>query len=155
MTNSTPRISDAAWRELQRHFGYTEEELALFRADPRNELVVLTGRDMRAKTIVFQVVESSGCNSQHLPGTRFFFSGDGNLLTRMGPSRVCAYLLPVMAQAIFGLQELWYAGVDPNRLCFKRAACFDVGVRCGGWGRCVVEARVLGREEAQALAAVG
>ena len=32
---------------------------------------------------------------------------------QMAPSRVCAYVLPMMTQAIFGIQELWYAGGYP------------------------------------------
>jgi hypothetical protein len=30
---------------------------------------------------------------------------------------------------------------------FKRAACFDVGIECGGWGRVVMEIRVEDRKK--------
>jgi hypothetical protein len=40
---------------------------------------------------------------------------------------------------IFSSNELFYAGVNPNDMRFKRAGCFDVGVQCGGWGRIVLE----------------
>ena len=139
------------WALVQQHLGYDDEEMALFRADPRNAKVLATAPEMRRKTIVFEVVESHGCNSQHQVGTCFFFTGDGNFITKMAPKRVCAFALPVMAQMIFGLQELWYAGVDPNEACFRRASCFDVGVACGGWGKVVVEAKVMDREEAERL----
>ncbi len=62
--------------------------------------------------------------------------------------------MPCMTQAIFGIQELWYAGVDPNEMAFKRGGCFDVGVHCGGWGRVIMEASVVSREEGLALAAL-
>jgi hypothetical protein len=39
-----------------------------------------------------------------------------------------------------------YAGVDPNKMVFKRCGCTDVGVQCGGWGRIVMEARVEERQ---------
>jgi hypothetical protein len=29
-----------------------------------------------------------------------------------------------------------------DQMRFKRAACFDVGLECGGWGRIVMEIRV-------------
>ena len=67
------------------------------------------------------------------------------------PPRVCAYAMPIMTQAVFAMQELWYAGVDPNNLTFKRAGCFDTGVRCGGWGRIVIEAKLLANDDAVAL----
>ncbi len=40
---------------------------------------------------------------------------------------------------IFAASELFYAGVDPNQMKFRRSGCFDVGVQCGGWGKVVVE----------------
>jgi hypothetical protein len=35
--------------------------------------------------------------------------------------------------------------VDPDSLRFRRTGCFDVGVRCGGWGHIVMEVRVQER----------
>jgi hypothetical protein len=148
---SDPEVPEQVWKMVQNHLKYTDEEMALFRENPRNEKVMRTWPDMKAKTIVFEVVESTGCNSQHTVGTRFYLSGDGNLLTRMAPTKVCAYLLPLLTQGVFGMQELWYAGVDPNKLCFKRGGCFDVGVKCGGWGHVVIESKVMDRAEADRL----
>ena len=39
------------------------------------------------------------------------------------------------------------AGADPNEARFKRAACFDVGLECGGWGRIVMELSVKDRKK--------
>ncbi|MBI5478813.1 MAG: hypothetical protein HY906_08160 [Deltaproteobacteria bacterium] len=136
---------------MRQHLGYTEEELALFKRHPRNARVMAVAPDMKSKTIVFEVVASEGCNSHHTVGTRFYFTGDGNLITKMAPARVCAFALPMMTQAVFAIHELWYAGVDPIDLAFKRGGCFDVGVRCGGWGNIVLEARMMDRQEAAAL----
>lgn len=142
------QMPEEVWEMMKEHLGYTEEEIKLFKENPRNRKVMATAPDMKNKTIVFEVVESQGCNSQHKVGTRFFFSGDGNLLSKMCPSKICVFVLPVMTQAIYGIQELWYAGVDPNELCFRRAGCFDVGIACGGWGNIKVEAKVMDRQEA-------
>ena len=38
--------------------------------------------------------------------------------------------------------ELFYAGVDPNEMRLNRVGCFDVGVKCGGWGRIVLEVKM-------------
>jgi len=152
---SKDEIPQEVWGEMQKRLGYTDEEMGLFKADPRNAKVLRTGVEMAGKTIVFEVVESRGCNSGHTVGTRFYFTGDGNLLSKMSPSKVCAYALPIMTQAIFAIQELWYAGVDPNDLRFKRAGCFDVGVACGGWGHIIIEAKVLDRKDAMDLYRAG
>ena len=152
---STPEVPPQIWEMMQQRLGYSDEEIALFAEDPRNARVMAVAPRMMTHTIVFEVVASCGCNSQHGLGDRIYYSGDGNLLTRLAPSKVCAFLLPIMGQMIYGIHELWYAGVDPNELAFKRAGCFDVGVKCGGWGRVVVQARVMEREAAQKLAAGG
>ena len=72
-------------------------------------------------------------------------SGAGNLLTKLAPKKVCIYALNAATGMIFTANELFYAGVDPNEMRFKRAGCFDVGVQCGGWGRIVLELSVVDR----------
>lgn len=143
-------IRDAAWnvfkwKAIKAHLGYSDEEMELFRGNPRNEDVLAKAPDLMKKTIVLEVVESHGCNSQHRPGDRFLFDGAGNLLTKRGPDKICIYALQAAAGLIFASNELVYAGVDPNEMRFKRAACFDVGVQCGGWGRVVLELKVVAR----------
>ncbi len=56
--------------------------------------------------------------------------------------RICIYALNAITPQVFTVIELFYADVDPNEMKFKRAACFDVGLECGGWGRIVMEIKV-------------
>ena len=51
-----------------------------------------------------------------------------------------------MDKMIFAANELFYAGVDPNEMRFKRGGCFDVGLKCGGWGHISLEIKVQDRE---------
>jgi len=99
------------------------------------------------KTIIAEVVESHGCNSQHKVGDKFIFDGAGNLITKLCPKRICIYALSSIAPFVFTSNELFYAGVDPNEMRFKRTGCFDVGVRCGGWGHIVMELRIEDRKK--------
>ncbi len=57
------------------------------------------------------------------------------------------YALAGLDKVVFGVHELYYAGIDPDKMLFKRTGRADVGVRCGGWGRIVMEARVVDRKE--------
>lgn len=146
-------IRDAAWKTVQwtfmkKHLGYSNEEMELFRSNPRNEDVLSKAPALLSKTLVVEVVESAGCNSQHEVGDKFYFDGAGNLLTKRCPKKVCIYALNAATSMIFAANELFYAGVDPNDMRFKRAACFDVGVQCGGWGRIVLELTVVERKQA-------
>jgi uncharacterized repeat protein (TIGR04076 family) len=132
---------------MKERLGYTEEEMKVFRENPRNEDVISKAPELINKTIVVEVVASHGCNSQHKVGDKFYFDGAGNLLTTRCPKKICVYALSATASMIFSVGELILAGVDPNEMRFRRAGCFDVGVQCGGWGRIVLELSVKARNE--------
>ena len=141
------KLDESSWKTVQRHLGYTDEEMKKFKEDPRNEDVFSKAPALMNKTIVVTVVDSHGCNSQHKAGDKFYFDGAGNLLTKRSPQKICIYALNSIAGLIFASNELFYAGVDPNKMRFKRAGCFDVGVKCGGWGHLVMELSVEDRKK--------
>lgn len=127
------------WRVIKGHLGYSQEELELFKGNPRNEAVLDKGRDVQNKRIIIEVVESHGCNSQHKVGDKFIFDGAGNLLKMENPERVCVFALNAATSLIFAASELFYADVDQNQMRIRRSGCFDVGVGCGSCGKVVVE----------------
>ena len=86
-------MNKETWKFVQNHLGYTDEEMKKFREDPRNEDVLSKAPALMNKTIIAEVVESHGCNSQHKVGDRFYFDGTGNLLTRLCPKKICYYAL--------------------------------------------------------------
>jgi uncharacterized repeat protein (TIGR04076 family) len=141
------KLDEGIWRTFQQHLGYNDDEMRKFRENPRNEDVLTKSPALMNKTIAIKVVESKGCNSQHKVGDKFYFDGAGNLLTKLSPSRICIYALNSVTQLIFTSNELFYAGIEPNEMRFRRAGCFDVGVQCEGWGRIVMEIGVEDREK--------
>jgi len=136
------------WQIMQNRLGYSDEEMKKFRENPRNEDILSKVPELVNKTIIAEVVESHGCNSQHKVGERFSFDSAGNLLTALSPKRICIYALNAVVPQVFTATEFLYAGMDPNQMRFKRAGCFDVGVACEGWGRIVMEIRVEERKKA-------
>ena len=130
---------------MQEHLGYTDEEMKLFLKDPRIKTTFNTSMKLLNKTFVVEVIESHGCNSRHLPGDKFYFDGAGNLLTKLCPKKICIYALSQIERLIFGAQELFYAEKDPNEMRIKRAGCFDIGLKCGGWGRIIFELTMIDR----------
>ncbi len=141
------------WKFMQRRLGYSDEEMKMFRANPRNERIMAKIPEFLGKRIVAEVIESRGCNSRHQVGDRFVFDGAGNLLTEECPKNVCIFALHAMTPQVFAAGELIVAGADPNGMRFNRVACFDVGVECGGWGHVVMEVRVEDAKGAPADAA--
>ena len=144
------KISEDVWRFMQKHLGYTDDEMKKFRQNPRNADVISKAPAMMNKTIVIEVVESHGCNSRHKAGDKFYFDGAGNLLTKLCPGRICFGALNAMPYLIAMAHELFYAGVDPNEIRFKRAGCVDIGIQCGGWGRVIMEIKVEDRQKSAA-----
>jgi uncharacterized repeat protein (TIGR04076 family) len=140
-------MDESAWSLFQQHLGYTDEEMKTFRENPRNEDVLTKAPALMNKTIVAEVMESHGCNSQHKVGDKFYLDGAGNIISKLCPKRMCIYALSQIAHGVFAANELFYAGVDPNEMRFKRTGCFDVVVQCGGWGHIVMELRVGDREK--------
>jgi len=135
------------WRYMKNRLGYNDEEMKLFRNNPRNEKILSKAPYLMKKTIIAKVVEAHGCNSQHEVGDQFYFDGFGNLLTELCPKRICIYALNAIVPQIFAVNELMQANADPNEMRFNRAACFDVGVQCGGFGRIAMEIKVKESEE--------
>ncbi|MFX0070291.1 MAG: hypothetical protein ACFFAO_04290 [Candidatus Hermodarchaeota archaeon] len=132
---------------LQKHLGYSDEEMELWMKNPRNQEALLKAPDLLQKTIIIEVVESHGCSSLHKIGDKFYFDGPGNLLTKLNPKRICIFALSEMERLIFAAQELFYAGIDPNELRIKRVGCFDIGLKCGGWGRIILELKFEDRNK--------
>ena len=139
-------VDERIWKLAQRRLAYTDEEMTVFKEDPRNADLLAKSGALMSKRIVVEVVDAHGCNSRHKVGQRFYFDGAGNLLTELCPKKVCIHILSAAAPLIFAANELVYAGVDPNEMRFNRAGCIDVGLQCGGWGKVVVEIRVEERE---------
>ena len=138
-------MTEETWRFMQEHLGYDDEELEIFRSNPRNAEILSRAPALMQKTIVAEVVASHGCNSRHHVGDRFYFDGAGNLITKLNPKRICVHALSALSGPIYVANELFYAGVDPNDMRLNRVGCFDVGVRCGGWGHIAMRVTVEDR----------
>jgi uncharacterized repeat protein (TIGR04076 family) len=139
-------VNEETWKFMQQHLGYTDEELEIFRSNPKNVDIMSKAPELMNKTIIAEVVASHGCASQHKVGDRFYFDGAGNLITKLNPKRICVHALSVLSGPMVVVNELFYAGVDPNEMRLNRVGCFDVGVQCGGWGHIAMEIKVEDRK---------
>jgi len=140
------KVEEDMWKFIQQHLGYSDDEMNLFRSNPKNVDIISKAPALMNITIIAEVVSSHGCNSQHRVGDRFYFDGAGNLLTKMSPKRICIHALSALSGLIYTANELFYAGVDPNEMRLNRVGCFDVGVDCGGWGHIDLELKIEDRK---------
>ena len=139
-------VNEDTWKFMQQHLGYTDEELEKFRSNPKNVDIMSKAPGLMNKTIVAEVIASHGCASQHHVGDKFYFDGAGNLITKLSPKRICVHALSVLSGPMVVVNELFYAGIDPNDMRLNRVGCFDVGIQCGGWGHIAMEVKVEDRK---------
>ncbi len=138
------QTENAIWRFMQQRLGYSDAELETFRNTPRNRKIMEKAGDLVNKTVIFEVIESHGCNIEHKVGDQFLFSAEGYMLAHKCPKKICPYILPPMTRLMWVIQERIYEGLDP-RPYFYRAHCEDVGIECGGWGKVLIEAKIINR----------
>ncbi len=139
-------MSKEALNIIKKNLGYTEEEMKIFMENLKNIEILKKAPNLVNKTIVIEVIESHGCNSQHVIGEKFYFDGFGNLITKLSPKRICISALAAMDKLIFGANALMFADQNPNDMLFNKAGCSDVGLKCGGWGNIAMEIKVIDRK---------
>jgi len=85
-------INKQTWDPIQSHFAYTDEEMTIFKENQRNVDVLSKAPALMNKTIVVEVVQSHGCNSQHKKGDKLYLDGAGNFISKLCPKRMCAFI---------------------------------------------------------------
>ena len=136
------------WKRFQDITGYSDAELAKFKATPKFVQMFNTPT-FRTHKIVAEVISSHGCVCQHHVGQRLVLNGNGALLRDECPPLMCLGLVSQLWGPIGALYERFAAGLDPNGLLFNTVSCTDVSLECGGWGRVLARVKVEGPVEKQ------
>jgi hypothetical protein len=124
------------WAAFQEEMGYSDEELAMFRANRKAVRLLERVDQMAAWNIIAEVLEAPGC-ANHEPGDRIVLSPLGLLRAHEGPEAICVHALPPLSVAVAVIQERLCSDLDPEPYMFDRLSCLDAGVRCGGWGQAI------------------
>ncbi len=133
-------------KAMQEALEFSDEEMKQLLDNPKNVQILNKSPELMNKTIVVEVTKSHGCASQHRVGEKFYFTGDGNLLTKLCPSRMCMSALSAAGGLVGNAVTFMFAGRDANEMLFTTAGCSDVGLQCGGWGNIVMNVRVEDRK---------
>ena len=132
------------WKALQRHLGYNDEELKVFRSSPKNVKMVEQTPQFMTHKIIAEVVKSKGCHSQLKVGDRIVMNGNGQLIRDECPEKICIWALAPLGGFVSAVFERFMEQLDPNDLVFNVVSCQDVGLECGGWGQIVMKILVEG-----------
>jgi uncharacterized repeat protein (TIGR04076 family) len=132
---------------IKEMLGYSDAQWETWKSNPRNLKMAGNLMDVLKYKVVAKVTFSSGCGAGHKVGDRIVFGGDGTLLCRESPDRVCVGLLSPVNPIIGGVLDKICNGEDPTQMAFNKVHCIDVGVDHGGWGEVVVEVKVEKAQE--------
>jgi uncharacterized repeat protein (TIGR04076 family) len=130
------------WRRFQKHMGYTDQEMAVFRSDPEKVKMVTERPEFVKCRVIAEVIESQGCHAKHRVGDRFVMTAGGQLVTEECPKRMCMFALGPIANMLPAIYERLIGRSDPDFKRYHIVQCTDVGIDKGGWGKVLMKVYV-------------
>ena len=127
------------WRRFQKHMGYTDEDMKIFRSDPVKVKTVTETPEFIRCRVIAEVIESHGCHAQHKVGDRFVLDPGGQLITDECPKRICVSALAPISQIMPAISERLVNRSDPNLERYNIVQCQDIGLDKGGWGKILMK----------------
>ena len=133
---------DDLWKRFQKHMGYSDAEMAVFQADPVKVKMVTECPEFVKSRIVAEVIESHGCHTHHTVGQKFVMDGNGQMITRECPEKMCIFALAALESPVNQIYERFIAHSDPNNERTAVVQCHDIGLDKGGWGKILMKISV-------------
>jgi len=127
------------WKRFQAHMNYTDEEMKIFKSDPIKVKMVTETRNFVKCKIIAEVIESQGCHAGHRVGDRIVMDGNGQLLTKECPDKICAFAVSTLHPTISAIYERFLSNSDPNHEKSNVVQCSDIGLENGGWGKILMK----------------
>jgi uncharacterized repeat protein (TIGR04076 family) len=119
------------WEKFQKNMGYTDEEMATFKADPRRRRAAEAIPEANRRTIVATVVASHGCAAGFKKGDTIEVSAAGIVKS----CNMCIYAVAPMTIHAAMAHDRIASGLDPNEMWFNHFSCQDAGFCNGSWGQ--------------------
>jgi uncharacterized repeat protein (TIGR04076 family) len=130
------------WKRFQKHMGYTDEEMRIFRSDPEKVRMVTETPEFVKYRVIAEVIDAQGCHAGHKKGDKFFMTAGGQLLAESSPKRMCMFALAPVAGVLPVVYERLITKSDPDCQRSNIVQCHDVGLDKGGWGKILMKVYV-------------
>ena len=134
------------WSRLQQALGYSDEEVKVFRTNPKWVKMIEGAPGFSKYKIVAEVVQAHGCIAQHKVGDKIVMDANGLLMKEECPDRMCVSAIAPLSHTFTAVCERLAENLDPNGICFKHVGCTDLGPECGGWGKVIMRVDVMPME---------
>jgi uncharacterized repeat protein (TIGR04076 family) len=142
---------DELWKRFQAHMDYSDAEMEVFKSDPVKVKMVTESKSFVKCKIIAEVIASQGCHAGHKVGDRIVMNGNGSMLTRECPDKVCIFAAQALHPPVQEIYERFISDSDPNHERSAVVQCSDIGLENGGWGKILM--KVFVEEEGRANAA--
>lgn len=134
--------AEEIWRRFQKHMGYSDEEMKIFRSDPEKVKMVTQTPEFVKRRVIAEVIESHGCHAGHKVGDRFAMTPGGQLISEQSPKRICMFALGPVSHILPAISERLTSKSDPGCERFNIVQCTDTGLDKGGWGKILMKVYV-------------
>ena len=131
MDDAAPKTKPFNWTKFQQSIGYTDQEMAEFKADPRRRRAAEALVEANRKTVVAEVVASHGCAAGFKCGDKIEVSAAGGVKS----TNVCLFALAPMTIHASMAYDRIMEGLDPDGMWFNHFSCQDAGFCNGSWGQ--------------------
>jgi len=131
--------TEEIWKRFQKHMGYTDEEMKIFRSDPAKVKMVTQTSDFVKCRVIAEVIESRNCHAKHKVGDRFVMTAGGQLIAEECPKKMCMFALGPVAGLLPVMYERLVTKSDPDCKRSNIVQCTDIGLDKGGWGKVLMK----------------
>lgn len=138
MDDEKQQKNEKRWKKFQEMQGYTDEEMVLFRSNPRYVKAMERAPKFSTHKIIAEIVESHNCIAGHKEGDKFVLTGNGFVIADESPKYMCIQALAALPPYISAMWERFYEDLDPDQMFYNTVHCPDVGCKRGGWGEVVM-----------------
>lgn len=133
------------WCKLQGILGYTDEELEIFRSEPKKVKAMEEGARFATQNMVIEIIDAHNCAMGYKVGDRFVVDGGGALIVDQCPAKLCVGAIAAFKTLTDRMWQAFYDG--KSEVLHDTVHCPDVGVREGGWGMITMRVSSIAREE--------
>ena len=133
------------WRKFQEHLGYTDEEMDIYRSNPKKIKAMEVAKNFATHNLIIDVIEAHNCGMGYKAGDKFAVDGGGALILDQCPSRLCIAAITAFKPLVDRMWQAFYDG--KTEVLHDTVHCPDVGVREGGWGMITMRVRSIEKEK--------
>jgi uncharacterized repeat protein (TIGR04076 family) len=135
------------WVKFQKHLGYTDMEMAQFKADPHRcrGAQKIFSREIASKLLIIEVVHSHGCSAGMKVGDLLVFKAL-SIMDHQRSSPWCAQALGEIGGFANMVHDRFASGLDPNEMLYNHFSCMDAGAKFG-WGQVIMKAYIIDEKD--------